>query len=77
MKRKKYLDELSANAENIAHLNVVERERRKSVRINAADLFWTRQAEEGASEHVGLAIIKAAKSAQDDLQVTGRNNKMD
>jgi anoctamin-10 len=51
---------------------VKERERRKSVRINAADLFWVTQAEEGASEQAGIQIIKALKSAKQEEKVTGR-----
>lgn len=76
-KRKRILDELEANAEKASHLGVAEIQRRKSVRINAADLFWTRQADEGASESTGLSIIKAAKSAQEEKRITGRRNKMD
>jgi anoctamin-10 len=71
-KRKKYLDELEANAIATGHLNVKEKERRKSVRINAADLFWVTQAEEGASEQAGIQIIKAVKSAKQEEKVTGR-----
>jgi anoctamin-10 len=63
-KRKKYIDELEANATSKGHLDVTERERRKSVRINAADLFWVTQAEEGASEQAGVSIIKAVKHAR-------------
>jgi anoctamin-10 len=70
VKRKKYLDELQANA---SHLDIKEKERRKSVRINAADLFWITQAEEGASEEAGISIIKAAKHAQEEKKVTGRS----
>ncbi|KAF2626287.1 hypothetical protein BU25DRAFT_422480 [Macroventuria anomochaeta] len=76
-KRKRILDELEANAEKVSHLGVTEMQRRKSVRINAADLFWTRQADEGASENAGLSIIKAAKSAQEEKEITGRGNKID
>lgn len=75
--RKKHLDEIEAKAGKSAHLDVAERERRKSIRINAADLFWTSQAEEGASEQVGIDIIKAAKSAHDEEKITGRSNKID
>jgi anoctamin-10 len=71
-RRKKYLDELEANALNTTHLDVAEKERRKSVRINAADLFWVTQAEEGASEQAGTSIIKAAKIAQEEKNITGR-----
>jgi anoctamin-10 len=71
-KRKKYLGELEAHAAATSHLNVKERERRKSVRINAADLFWVTQAEEGASEQAGIQIIKALKSAKQEEKVTGR-----
>jgi anoctamin-10 len=49
-RRKKYIDELETNAISKGHLDVVEKARRKSVRINAADLFWITQAEDGASE---------------------------
>jgi hypothetical protein len=76
-KRKRILDELEANAEKPSHLGVAEIQRRKSVRINAADIFWTRQADEGASENAGLSIIKAAKSAQEEKELTGRGNKID
>lgn len=64
--RKKQLEELEAHAKKRTHLDVTERERRKSIRIMAADIFWTKQAEEGASEHVGMKIIKAAKTAKDE-----------
>jgi anoctamin-10 len=76
-KRKKYLDELEATANKKSHLDVKERERRKSVRINAADIFWTKQAEVGASAEAGVSIIKALKSAQKERVMTGRENKID
>ncbi|KAF2852104.1 DUF590-domain-containing protein [Plenodomus tracheiphilus IPT5] len=76
-KRKKYLDELEASNKKVDHLGVTERERRKSIRVNAADLFWTKQAEPGASASVSIDIIKAAKRAEDEKAITGRNNKID
>lgn len=76
-KRKHILDDLEAKAEKPSLLGVAEIQRRKSVRIMAADLFWTRQADDGASEHAGLSIIKAAKSAQEEKEITGRANKID
>ncbi|KAI4645732.1 hypothetical protein J4E93_005310 [Alternaria ventricosa] len=76
-RRKKHLDELEATAEKKSHLDVTERERRKSVRINAADIFWTKQAEVGASADAGVSIIKTLKSAQKESIVTGRENKID
>jgi hypothetical protein len=76
-KRKKHLDELEASAEKKSHLDVTERERRKSVRINAADIFWTKQADMGASADAGVSIIKALKSAQKESVLTGRENKID
>jgi TRAP-type C4-dicarboxylate transport system substrate-binding protein len=76
-RRKKYLDELEANADKVSHLDVTERERRKSVRINAADFFWTKQAELGASAEASVSIIRALKSAQHENAITGRNNKID
>ena len=76
-KRKRILDELEVNAEKASHLGVAEIQRRKSVRINAADIFWTRQVDEGASENAGLSIIKVAKSAQEEKELTGRSNKID
>lgn len=74
-KRKKYLDELEASADKPSRLDVTERERRKSVRINAADLFWTRQAEEGTSERMGISIIKFAKGAQAEAQANSQDNE--
>ncbi|KAF1954251.1 DUF590-domain-containing protein [Byssothecium circinans] len=59
--RKKYLEEMEASAAKKGHLDVVERERRKSIRMTAADIFWTRQVEEGASLDVGVGIIHALK----------------
>jgi anoctamin-10 len=76
-RRKKYLDELEDMAEKKSHLDVTERERRKSIRINAADIFWTRQADVGASADAGINIIKASKSAQHENAVTGRESKID
>lgn len=73
--RVKTLEALENNAKKKSHLDVVERERRKSVRINAADMFWTTQAEDGASEMVGIRLIKASKSARDEERVTGRGKK--
>lgn len=76
-KRKRILDELEANAEKASLLGVAEIQRRKSIRINAADLFWTRQADEGASESAGMSIIKAVKYAHEEKEVTGRGTKVD
>lgn len=76
-KRKAILDELNAAAERKSTLSVAEIQRRKSVRINAADLFWTKQADEGATEMAGLQLIKAAKLAQDEKEITGREDKLD
>jgi anoctamin-10 len=70
--RKRHIDELEANVESATRLHVKEKERRKSVRINAADLFWVTQAEEGASEQAGVQIIKTVKHAQQEEEVTGR-----
>lgn len=71
-RRKKFNDELEANRAAKNHLDVAEKERRKSVRINAADLFWVTQVEEGTSEKVGINIIKAAKHAHEGKEVTGK-----
>ncbi|KAL1799288.1 hypothetical protein ACET3X_003325 [Alternaria dauci] len=76
-RRKKHLDELEANAQKKSHLDVAERERRKSIRIIAADMFWTKQADVGASANAGVSIIKALKTAQKDSVLTGRESKMD
>ncbi|KAL5116585.1 hypothetical protein ACEQ8H_005463 [Pleosporales sp. CAS-2024a] len=72
VERRKHLDELEAIAKQASHLDVQEMERRKSVRINAADLFWITQAEVGASEEAGIRIIKASKHAKEETKVTGR-----
>lgn len=76
-KRKKHLDELEAKANKVSHLGVAERERRKSIRINAADIFWTKQADVGASAEAGVNIIKAMKSAKQESAITGRDTKID
>lgn len=77
MERKKHLDELEAKANKVSHLDVAERERRKSVRINAADIFWTKQADVGASAIASVRIIKAKKNAKHENVVTGRDIKID
>ncbi|CAI6294174.1 unnamed protein product [Periconia digitata] len=61
--RKRYLDEMEASETKNGHLNVAERERRKSVRMTAADIFWTRQAEEGASTTAGIGMIRKRRSS--------------
>lgn len=61
--RKKHLDDLEASTTKKGHLDVVERERRKSVRMTAADVFWTRQVEEGASMKAGAGLIRAIKGS--------------
>lgn len=71
-KRKAYIDELEKNPAALGHLDATEKARRKSVRINAEDLFWVTQAEPGASEQVGISIIKATKHAREEQKVTGR-----
>lgn len=76
-KRKAHLDELDNSADKVNHLGVSERERRKSVRVNAADLFWMKQAEEGASARASIDIMKAIKSAQEEMEVTGRGTKIE
>ncbi|KAF2021061.1 DUF590-domain-containing protein [Aaosphaeria arxii CBS 175.79] len=63
--RKKYLDELESSTTKSGHLDVVERERRKSVRMTSEDVFWTRQAEEGVSNEVGIGLIRAAKQKEE------------
>lgn len=64
--RKKHLDELEASSAKRGHLDVVERERRKSIRMTAADVFWTRQVEEGASRRAGVGIIRGMKGMDMD-----------
>lgn len=64
--RKKYLDAMEASEAKMGHLNVVERERRKSIRMTAADVFWTRQAEDGASQNAGVGIIRSLKEPYND-----------
>ncbi|KAJ8073502.1 hypothetical protein PM082_011778 [Marasmius tenuissimus] len=60
-RRRKHLDELEAatEAQRPKNLGVEERERRRSVRVNGTDLFWTKQTEDGASERVGVGLIEA------------------
>ena len=66
LERKKHLEELEVNAVKAGALAATERERRRTIRINPADIFWTRQAEVGASENAGIAIIKAARMTNSD-----------
>lgn len=61
--RKKFLDELERSRARSGHLDVGERARRKSVRIQGLDLFWTRQADDGQSVEAGAKIIKAMANA--------------
>lgn len=77
--RKKHLDELEQSAAKRGHLDVAERERRKSVRMTAADVFWTRQVEEGASQAAGVGLIRARKGTDSTKDGTkdGKGKKMD
>jgi anoctamin-10 len=75
--RKRHLDELEAKATKVSHLDVAERERRKSVRINAADIFWTKQVDVGASAKASVRIIRAKKIAKHENVITGRATKID
>jgi anoctamin-10 len=59
--RKKHLDELENSVAKSGHLNVKERERRKSIRMTSEDVFWTRQVEEDASVEIGVGLIRALK----------------
>ena len=61
LKRKRFLDDLEQSVVKTAHLDVKERDRRKSVRMTSDDVFWTRQVEDGASAEVGIALIRALK----------------
>lgn len=61
MKRKRFLDDLEQSVVKSAHLDVKERDRRKSVRMTSEDIFWTRQVEDGASAEAGVALIRALK----------------
>lgn len=65
VERKRHLDELEQSAAKRGHLDVAERERRKSVRMTAADVFWSRQVEEGASKAAGIGLISALKGTED------------
>jgi anoctamin-10 len=67
--RKKYLDELNKSAARKGHLDVAERERRKSVRMTAADVFWTRQVEEGASRAAGIGLIRSLRGTESTVDV--------
>ncbi|KAL0574341.1 hypothetical protein V5O48_007623 [Marasmius crinis-equi] len=60
-RRRRQMEELekATEAQRPRNLGVAERERRKSVRVNSEDLFWTRQVEDGASERVGIRLIEA------------------
>ncbi|KAF2739811.1 hypothetical protein EJ04DRAFT_559707 [Polyplosphaeria fusca] len=62
--RKRLLDDLEASSQKSAHLDVGERERRKSIRLSDSDLFWTRQTEQGASQEAGVGMIKASKKSR-------------
>ncbi|KAF2090717.1 hypothetical protein K490DRAFT_71072 [Saccharata proteae CBS 121410] len=63
--RKKQLEELNVEAGNQEALAPEERERRKSVLMRGHDVFWTKQREDGVSGSVGVALIKALRSANE------------
>lgn len=60
--RKQFLAELEANNKAATGLDVKERERRKSVRVTGADLFWTKQVDAELSYEAGANIIRTLKA---------------
>ena len=73
--RKRYLDELERSSAKSGHLNVQERERRKSVRMTSHDVFWTRQVEENASIEAGIEMIKSTKERRERFEDIDRSIK--
>ena len=59
--RSSVLEEMEAKARSEATLTVAERDRRKSVRALAGEVFFTKQMERGASTRVGIDLIKTFK----------------
>ncbi|KAK9776404.1 putative Calcium-activated chloride channel-domain-containing protein [Seiridium cardinale] len=58
-RRSKYMDELEAANRATEMLDVGAVQRRKSVRMADADIFWTKQVEKGSSTEAGIELIKA------------------
>jgi anoctamin-10 len=61
--RKKFLDELERKEEKPGDFSS-RRERRKSVRLESVDLFWTKQVDDGASKQVGMELIRVTKNTE-------------
>lgn len=64
--RKQFLAELEANNRAASGLDVKERERRKSVLVTGADIFWTKQVDDEASLEAGASIIQMVKADAED-----------
>lgn len=75
--RKRVLDELEASNNAAAGLDVKERERRKSVLVTGADVFWTKQVEDGVSFTVGRELIQALKNDERECSSPARGRKED
>lgn len=65
--RVRHLEEIEANKRAGTNLTVAERDRRKSMRATDADLFFTKQIEEGMSAQAARKLIRmCAPSRADD-----------
>lgn len=72
--RKKHLGDLEVKDEKERDF-IVQRKRRKSLRLESVDMFWTKQVDDGASEQAGIELIRVMKMAEEARG--GRPIKMD
>jgi anoctamin-10 len=61
--RKKFLDELERKKVKSGDFSL-RRERRKSVRLESLDLFWSKQVDDGASRQVGMELIRMTRNKE-------------
>ncbi|KAF5019503.1 hypothetical protein F66182_8510 [Fusarium sp. NRRL 66182] len=59
--RVRYLEEMESNKQSGLGVTEAQRERRRSLLSMGPDPFWTKQLQDGASETVGISLIKQVK----------------
>ncbi|KAI4603921.1 hypothetical protein KJ359_000042 [Pestalotiopsis sp. 9143b] len=76
VRRKKYMDELESANRATEMLDVGAIQRRKSVRLADADVFWTKQVEKGSSIEAAIELIKGVGGPVQDDAASAAHSKL-
>lgn len=76
VRRKKYMDELESANRATEMLDVGAIQRRKSVRLADADVFWTKQVERGSSIEAAIELIKGVGGPVQDDAASAAHSKL-